>query len=156
MRQVSLTDRLILLVLLTSEIVVFSSTFDGYFFGDSISVLYTRPQTWSEVLDAFLQVHGWYRPFSQGLLPFILFPAFKTNFILYHLVNLILHSFISCLLYFIYSGFFDNRWVAFSGAFFFGVHAINFYTTYDIAFLPEVTFALFYILAVLAFIKGQY
>src|SRR6516162_9814678 len=64
-----------------------------YFFGDSIAVLWGRPHSFGSLLKDFVRLDGghWYRPLSNSLPPFVLFPFFGMQFKPYHLVAIALH-----------------------------------------------------------------
>src|SRR2546425_8715036 len=78
------------LALIFTEILIFSVTFQGYFFGDSVGQLSARPKTLPEVWTYFTTVTGWYRPMVQVVLANVLFYLFKNNFAAYHALNLTL------------------------------------------------------------------
>jgi hypothetical protein len=65
---------LYLVTLIAAPVAVFSVSFGNYFYGDSMSQLLVRPGSMWGVLRSFMSVGEWYRPFSHGLLPYLLFP----------------------------------------------------------------------------------
>ena len=110
-----------------------------YFFGDSIAVLWGRPHSLGSLLKDFARLDGghWYRPLSNSMPPFVLWPVFGMEFGPYHLLGLILHSLFSLGLFEAFRRILRGYWVAFVGAAFFAFHPIQFYATYDIAFYQE-------------------
>ena len=68
-----------------------------YFFGDSIAVLWGRPHSVGSLIKDFVRLDGghWYRPLSNSVPPFALWPVFGMEFRLYHLLALVLHSLFS-------------------------------------------------------------
>lgn len=149
-----------LVLLLAAEAALFSPAFGGYFYGDSAALLYLRPRGLTAAIRVFAELSptagGWYRPFSQWFLSYLLFPAFKTHFALYHAVALLLHLLVSAVLYRGLRQVCGSRPAAFAGAVFFGLHPVNFYATYDNAFFAETCLALAYGLSLAAFFRRRF
>jgi hypothetical protein len=144
-----------LLLIVLAEIALFSIPFKGYLFGDSLAQLYDRPATLLAALASFVHIGSWYRPLSQGLICYILFPIFKTNFAWYHGLMMLLHIIVTCLVYAGLRRLSANRVVAFAGAFFFAIHSVNFYTTYDTAFFADPSVAICYLVGIWAFFSRR-
>jgi hypothetical protein len=146
-----------LLALLAGEVILYSVGFLAWFSGDSVSVLQFRPKSIVESLATWFQPQsfGFFRPLSQSLIPCILFPLFKNHFAPYHAVSLLGHLLVSWLAYAGQVRIFQQRLVAYIGALFFGFHVIGFYASYDIGFLPETSFTLFYLLAIWFLLDGR-
>ena len=110
-----------------------------YFFGDSIAVLWGRPHSVGSLVKDFARLDGghWYRPLSNSLPPFLLWPVFGMDFRPYHLLALVLHCLFSLAVFDVFRRIFREYWAAFAGAAFFAFHPIQFYATYDIAFYQE-------------------
>src|SRR5436190_11860228 len=111
----------LLLLLLSSEFVVYLPSMKGYFFGDSIGQIVSRPRTLRAAIGTFGEVRAWYRPLTQPVANYLLFPLFGFHFQPYHLVVLSLHMLASALLYFALLELTGDPWSAFAGAWFFGV-----------------------------------
>jgi len=135
--------------------VLFLDTGAPDLFGDSIAVLWGRPHTWHSLLRDFVRLDEgrWFRPFSNSLPPYLLWPLFGANFLPYHLVALALHTGLSIALFAIFLSVFRNRYAAFVGAAFFAFHPVQFYATYDIAFYQETITAALALSAVILFIR---
>src|SRR5436190_6510697 len=110
-----------------------------YFFGDSIAVLWGRPHSVGSLVKDFVRLDGghWYRPLSNSLPPFLLWPVFGMQFMPYHILALILHSLFCIGLFEIFRRVLKDDWAAFAGSAFFAFHPIQFYATYDLAFYQE-------------------
>jgi hypothetical protein len=110
-----------------------------YFFGDSIAVLWGRPHSVGSLFKDFVRLDGghWYRPLSNSLPPFLLWPLFGMNFMPYHLLAIALHSLFCVGLFAVFLRVLRDDWAAFVGVAFFAFHPIQFYSTYDIAFYQE-------------------
>src|ERR1051326_969298 len=110
-----------------------------FFFGDSIAVLWGRPHSIGSLLKDFARLDAghWYRPLSNSLPPFVLWPLFGMNFRPYHLLAIALHSLFSIGLFVIFRRILRDDWAAFVGGAFFAFHPIQFYATYGIAFYQE-------------------
>ncbi len=143
-------------VLALAEVAIFSISFNGYFYGDSVALLYIRPRTLTEALASFTRVDMWYRPLSIHFAGYLLVPIFGQHFAPYHALNLALHLVVSALIYLGFYKMYGSPLVAVAGSVFFGVNCINFYTTYDFAFLPELSVTLFYLLAIWQFYNERF
>jgi hypothetical protein len=128
----------------------------GFFFTDSISQIILRPRTLAEAAGTFGQVKMWYRPLTQPVANYLLFPLFGFHFLPYHLLVLALHMLTSTLFFFALLALIRNEWAAFAGAWFFGIHAIDFYATYDSAFFAEPIMLAAYIGALWALLRRRY
>ncbi len=115
-----------------------------YFFGESVAVLWARPHTWGALFRDFARLDGnfWYRPLSNSLPPFLLWPLWGMHFEPYHLLAVLLHFAVVAVLFEAFRRIFDDLFAAFAGAAFFAFHPIQFYVTYDIAFYQDSMMAL--------------
>jgi len=125
--------------LVTGLFVLFLVPGEEYFFGDSIAVLWNRPHSWDSLLRDFVRLDGalWFRPLSNSLPPFLLWPLFRMQFFPYHVVALTLHAIVAVALLEIFRRMFQDYAAACVAAAFFAFHPIQFYATYDIAFYQE-------------------
>jgi len=146
-----------LVALLAGEVILYSLGFLAWFSGDDVSILHFRPRSILELLSRWFQPQfgGFCRPLSQSLIPYILFPFFKKHFAPYHAFNLLTYLLVSWLVYAGLLRIVQNRVAAYIGTLFFGVHAVGFYVTYDIAFLSDTSFTAFYLLALWCFVEGR-
>src|SRR5436305_1808890 len=110
-----------------------------YFFGDSIAVLWGRPHSFGSLIKDFARLDGghWYRPLSNSLPPYILWPVFGMHFKSYHILALVIHSLFCLGLFEVFRRLLRDFWAAAVGTAFFAFHPVQFYSTYDIAFYQE-------------------
>src|SRR5437879_463914 len=110
-----------------------------YFFGDSIAVLWGRPHSVGSLVKDFARLDGghWYRPLSNSLPPFLLWPLFGMAFRPYHLVAIAFHVIFCIGLFEIFRRLLHDPVAAFVSSAFFAFHPIQFYATYDIAFYQD-------------------
>jgi hypothetical protein len=135
--------------------VLFLDTGAPHFFGDSIAVLWGRPHTWRSLLQDFVRLDGghWFRPLSNSLPPFLMWPWFGTSFQPYHVFAILLHLALSLGLFALFIRVFRDRTTAFVAAAFFAFHPVQFYATYDIAFYQEPITAGLELAALVLFIR---
>jgi hypothetical protein len=74
----------------------------------------------------------------------------------YQACALLLHIVVSLVVYRAFARILEDRQAAFVGAFFFALHPINFYTTYDNGFSADTTVALFYVLSAWCFFTRRF
>ena len=130
----------------------------GHFFnGDSLFFFSHRLESWSDVVRVFSGPdHLWqYRPLTFVLFSFVLHPLFGLDPTGYNLVPLAVHFANTILVYGIVSELVSGRRAALIAAFFFGTHPVAFYVTYGVAFLPDFSYAFFYLLTVWLFLAGR-
>ena len=128
----------------------------GHFFqADGIFILYHRPDSLAEFLRALvtLDSSGWYRPLSHHAVGFILFPFLDLEPVGYHILVYVLFIANTVGVYLLSLGLFRRQLPAALAAFFFNVHTMNAFTTYDIGFLPELLYTLFYVFAVIGYVR---
>ncbi len=153
----SISNLLFLLFLTVCQLALFSASFDYFFQADSLFWLNHRLRSPHEFLEGLfsLDAHGWYRPFSLPLVPSVLFPFFGLEPFGYHLVVFILFA-VSCWVFFIFfKELLGEDWQARIAILYFGTHWIHVFTTFDFAFIPELTYGFFYILSCLYFVQWQ-
>jgi hypothetical protein len=143
-------------LLMLAEVLVYRTSMNGYFFGDSLVQIDQRPRTFGQALRSFTEVYMWYRPLTQRACHYLLFPIFGLNFTPYHLLALALHMAVSFLLFFFLLHLLKDPWSALVGSLFLGAHSIGFYISYDAAFFAESILALCYLGAAFAFLSQRY
>ncbi len=118
--------------------ILFLHPADQYFFGDSVSTLETRSQTWRAALHDFVRLGGshWYRPFD-GFLPSLAWSLFGMNFAAYHALAMLLHFGLCFGLYLALKAYVKDAFAAWVGAACYAFHPIQFYATYDACFYQE-------------------
>lgn len=142
------------LILAAAEYAVFRGNAAYFFQGDALFWFFYRFHSFREFLLALigLDIAHWYRPLSNRIIPTLFQPIFGLNPYGYHWVVFALFYLNSCLLYVLLQRLTGRKFVAFAGSFWFGVHAINAYTTFDFAFAPELLYTAFYIGSVIFYL----
>jgi hypothetical protein len=128
----------------------------GHFFqGDAIFLLNHRGTSLLGYLKEFVVLNpsGWYRPLANELLESILYPFAGLHPIPYRIPVYALFIAITICVYRLTLDLTRRHLAAGLATFFFTVHTANAYTTYDIAFMPELLFAFFYVTATMAFFR---
>src|SRR5258708_2869638 len=128
------------LALAAGIVALFLHPTDQYFFGDSISVLTSRPLTWGAFWHDFIRLDGyhWYRPLDC-LLPILLFPHWRMDFELYHYFAMLQHWVVVIAVLLGLRHLLRDDFSAWAGAAFYAFHPIQFYATYDVCFYQEPT-----------------
>lgn len=98
-----------------------------------------------------LNPSGWYRPVSSELFESLLFPFAGLSPIPYRVPVYLVFAAVTCAVFFLTLASTRRRLAAALATFFFAVHSVNAYTTYDLGFMPELLFSFSYIAAVLAY-----
>jgi hypothetical protein len=126
-----------------------------YFQADSIFLLRHRPTSVTELLQSFVELHpsGWYRPLSNDVLEALLFPILGLNPAGYRLPVYLLFLTATAGVYLLVFNLTRRHLAAGIATFLFGIHTTNAFVTYDIAFLPELMYAVFYLSATLAYLR---
>jgi len=140
-----------------AEYCLYHVNFHQFFQGDAIFWMYYRFHTIGEFLRAFvtLDVAHWYRPLSNRTIPSLFYPFFGLHPYGYHLVFFTCFFIVSSFVLLFFRKLTGNLAVAFFGAFYFSIHSIDIYTTYDFAFAPEIFYAFFYIASVWLFLEAE-
>jgi hypothetical protein len=128
----------------------------GHFFqADTVFHLYHRPATFIDFLRMFVTLDrsGWYRPLSQQLPFFILFPFFGLNPVGYRICIYVFFAAMTIGVYHLSRMLMQRGIAAGIATIYFASHTTNAFTTYDLSFAPELCYAAFYLLAVLTFYK---
>src|SRR5262245_31060686 len=126
-----------------------------YFQADTVFLLYHRVTTLPQFLRQFtqLQLSGWYRPLSHQLFEYVLYPYLGLNPIGYRIPVYAIFIANTAAVYALGLALLRRHLPAALGTFFFVVHTTNAFTTYDLGFMPDLMYAVFYLCAVLAFIR---
>jgi len=130
--------------------------FAGHFFqADTVFLLDHRASSVSGLLHEFtkVQASGRYRPLTHPLIPSMVYPIFGLHPIPYRIPVYAIFFADTIAVYALAFAFSRKRLTAALAAFFFDIHTINAYTTYDVGFAPELLYTLFYIGSVLGYLK---
>jgi hypothetical protein len=126
-----------------------------FFQGDTIYYFYLRHRTIGDFLLSFVRLDpaGWYRPLAARTIQSLFYPVFGLEPGGYRIVQYV--AFMSALFatYALASFVTRRRLAAIAATFFLGVHTVNAYTTYDVAFAPEVIYTFFYVCAVVTYLR---
>jgi len=128
----------------------------GHFFqGDTIFLLNHRATSISGFMKEFVELNpsGWYRPLANELFESILYPFAGLQPIPYRIPVYVVFFAITIAVYALALKLTRRHLTAALAAFFFSIHNANAYTTYDLGFIPELQYTLFYIVAVLCFLR---
>ncbi len=140
-----------------AEYTLYHVNFHHFFQGDAIFWMYYRFRSVGEFLRGLvtLDVAHWYRPLSNRTIPSLLYPWLGLRPHGYHLVVFASFFVTTCLVFGFFKSLTGRLSTAFLAAFYFSIHSIDFYTTYDFAFSPEVFYVFFYVCAVWFFLLGE-
>ena len=127
---------------------------DHFFQADGIYFLNHRVHSVLEFLQSFARLHssGWYRPLSAEPIVSILYPVFGLRPVPYHIAVYAIFLCVTAALYALVAAISGRRLLAAAAAAFFSIHSVNAYTTFDIAFIPELLYTLFYLCAVIGYV----
>lgn len=147
--------RRLIAALLLVEIALLIGKSDHFFNGDSLFFFSNRLDSLEDVWQKFKGPdHLWqYRPMTFVIFSFLLYPLFKAQSLAYNILPILAHLAATLLIYRILRLLGLGRTAAFLGTLFFGVHSVAFYVTYGVAFLPDFTYAFFYLWAILFFLR---
>jgi hypothetical protein len=140
-----------------AEYALYQVNFHQFFQGDAVFWLYYRFRSVGEFLRGLvtLDVAHWYRPLSSRTIPSLLYPILGLRPYGYHLAVFACFFITTCAVFVFLKSLTGRLSTAFLAAFYFSIHSINIYTTYDFAFSPEVFYVFFYVCAVWFFLKGE-
>jgi hypothetical protein len=145
------------LVLGVAEYALYHVNFHQFFQGDAIFWMYYRFRGIGEFLRGLvtLDVAHWYRPLSNRTIPSLLYPFLGLRPYGYHLVVFACFFVATCTVFLFLRHLTGKLEAAFFGAFYFSIHSIDIYTSYDFAFSPEIFYVFFYVCTVWFFLKGE-
>lgn len=124
--------------LLALQVVLFAPSWNAFFCGDSVFYLSRVVEpTQLRYLFTHPDAQGAYRPLTYLLFSWVFYPLFGLDPFGYHLAALGLHL-LGCMLVYRLLRKRLGEAASLAGLFFFSVHATNFYTTYDLTFLPDL------------------
>lgn len=144
-----------LLLLGTLEYVLFFRDLRHFFQGDTTHLLVQRARSFPDFLNEFVSLgqSGWYRPLGHGLVPYLFFPWFGLAPAGYRIVTFILFFVVTVAEFCLMTQLTRSRVASCLATLFFACHTVGVYTTYDVAFTPELLYTLFYLCSVLAFCR---
>jgi hypothetical protein len=145
-------------VLAVLEYVVYFFSNNHFFQGDTIHWFYARNKTFHDFLSGFLTLDsgGWYRPLTNGSIQSLLFPIFGLAPAGYRVVQYVLFLAATIAVFKLATLLTERKLAACVAALYFSLHTVNAYTTYDLAFVPEIVYSFFYICAVFFYLKRRH
>src|SRR5438093_8983571 len=102
-----------------------------------------------------LDLAHFYRPLSNRTIPSIFYPVWGLDPYGYHVVVFVLFFLTSWMLFQLVKRLTGRSLIGFLAAFYFSIHSINVYSTFDFAFTPDVLYGLFYMCAVCFFVEAE-
>jgi hypothetical protein len=142
-------------LLATLEYAIYFFRAQHFFQGDTVFWFYHRLHSLAEFLRSFASPDpgGWYRPLTNRTMQSVLYPVFgfepagyRSAVYLLFLANIVLVFGLAIQLT-------RKKTAAAIAALYFTIHTINAYTTYDLSFVPELAYTLFYTGSVIAFMR---
>jgi hypothetical protein len=126
-----------------------------FFQGDTVFLLQHRAASLFGYLKEFVVLNpsGWYRPLANELIESILYPFAGLHPVAYRVPVYIVFIGVSAGVYTLAFVITRRHLVAGIAAFFFSINTSSAYTTYDLGFMPELQYAIFYIFAIVAFLR---
>jgi hypothetical protein len=128
----------------------------GHFFqGDTVFTINHRPTSIWTYLRAFTQLHpsGWYRPLANQWVEPTFYPMFGLEPTAYRIPVYAVFFGVTIAVYALVWKMTQRRLAAAIATFFFSIHTINAYVTYDVAFMPELMYTFFYVTSILAYLR---
>ena len=144
-------------VLAILEYAVYFFSNSHFFQGDTIHWFYVRHKTVSEFLSGFISVDsgGWYRPLTNGSIQSIFFPVFGFAPAGYRVIQYLLFLAATVAVLKLAEMLTQRKLAAYVATLLFALHTVNAYTTFDLAFIPEIVYSLFYVCAVIFYLKRR-
>jgi hypothetical protein len=126
-----------------------------FFQGDAIFLIDHRATSIPGYLNEFIALNpsGWFRPLANELIESVLYPIAGLHPVPYRIPLYVLFLLITVAVYALTFTLTRRRLAAGLATFFFTIHTTNAYATYDLGFMPELLYTLFYLSAVLAFLR---
>ena len=121
--------------------------------GDSLRWIALRYRSIWEFFGGFAHADpaAWYRPIAQCTVQSLLFPVVGFHPLAYRIVAFALFFGCTIAVFRLVEHITESRNAAWLSAIYFGSHITHAFTTYDVAFTPELVFTLFYIGSAIAF-----
>jgi hypothetical protein len=126
-----------------------------FFQGDTIFWFDHRLHSLREFMLSFTDVDpsGWYRPLSQRTVESFGFPFWNLHPEPYRWIVFAVFFVNVVLVGKLVQALSGSRVASLIATIYFSTHTINAYTTYDVAFLPELSYTAFYLCSILSFIR---
>ena len=135
---------------------VFFSGFTEFFQADTLYWLQFPYDSVADFLKGFLSLDpsGWYRPLTNRTIPSLLYPTFGLDHPAVYRATLLPFFLANSIAVFKLSRMMGGSLLAAClSLVFFNTHSINAFTTFAVALMPELVYSLFYVLAVIFFVR---
>lgn len=144
-----------LAAIIAAEALLFLWKCSHFFNGDSLYFFSHKIDSWAGIWQAFRAPDDlWqYRPLTFVIFSYILRPLFGLSPLGYNIFPLFVHAGNTLILFSILRTLKLSERAALIGAFLFGAHSTAFYVTYGVAFLPDLSYSIFYLLSLLCFAR---
>ena len=138
-----------------AEILIFFNNPGRFFVADSLNWFAHRYRSLGDFFAGFLQVDAafWYRPLTQRTVQSVLFPLVELDPVPYRIVGFVLFFACTLAVFWLAESLTQSRRIAWFSVLIFMPHLIHAFTTYDVAFTPELAFTLFYIVSAAFFVR---
>jgi len=126
-----------------------------FFQADTIFLIDHRAHSVLGYLREFVALNpsGWFRPLANELIESVFFPFAGLSPIPYRIPVYIVFAAVTIAVYALALALTRRPLAAGIATMFFNIHTVNAYVTYDLGFMPELLYALFYICAAFAFLQ---
>lgn len=138
-----------------AQIAIFFNNPRHFFTGDSLFWMGHRYRSVGEFLAGFIQTDqgAWYRPLAQVTVQSLLFPFAGLNPIPYRIAGFLLFFSCTIAVFFLVRYVTESPRTAWLSVVFFAFHVTHTFVTYDVAFIPELLFTLFFIGSAMAYVS---
>ena len=138
-----------------AEGIIFFRNPERFFNGDTLFWLWNRHHTFFDFIEGFTKLDPafWYRPLSQRTIESLLFPFAGLNPIPYRMVGFALFFACTVELFFFVLRLTESRRLAWFTVLVFMPHLVHKFTTYDVAFTPDLFLILFSLGSATAYLR---
>lgn len=142
-------------LVLLAQLIILTRTFPVFLDGDAFFYFAHHLNSWEDLKKCILAPDAarQYRPLGQILFSYVFYPMFKLNHTLYAAVALSFHMTNTVLAFLVFRRLLKSKIAIISATIFWGLNPVAIYVTHSFSFLADFTFAFFYFLAVLSFLK---
>jgi hypothetical protein len=126
-----------------------------FFQGDTVFLLSHRATTLAGYWNEFIALNpsGWYRPLANEVFESLLYPFAGLHPIPYRIPVYVVYVAMTAAVYALVLTLTKRHLTSALATLFFTIHTTSVYATYDLGFMPELLYAFFYVVAVLAYLR---
>jgi hypothetical protein len=146
---------LVLFLTCLVEVIVLPRSRAIFFDGDAFFYFANHIQSASDFKEVITSVDKarQYRPLGEILFSFLFYPLFKLHYSLYSYAALFFHVVNTVLVFFILRRLLAGNIAVIAGTIFWGLNPVAIYVTHSFSFLADFTYAFFYFLSLLFYLK---